>query len=343
MKSPYVNELTPNTDVSAVFLVEYKEVRQKRSGEPYLILTLSDKTGDLEAKMWDNAAAVADAFDRDDFVRVRGQVQIFQNKPQFTVHRLQRIPDREIEIADFLPSSKRDSQEMFAELHGIVASLSNPYLKALLAAFFADGDIAKAFRTAPAAKTVHHAYIGGLIEHVLSMCKLARATAAHYEDIDLDLLLTGVILHDIGKIRELSYERTFGYSTEGQLLGHIQIAIRMLGEKIRAVPGFPPKLRLLLEHMILSHHGSLEFGSPRVPLFPEAMLLHQLDNLDAKMNTLKTVVEGCSRVDGEWTGYVSSLERALLKKQKFLEEPRPAAAEPPSSPFAEALEKAVRE
>jgi len=343
VKSPYVNELTPDTDVSAVFLVEYKEVRQKRSGEPYLILTLSDKTGDLDAKMWDNAASVADAFDRDDFVRVRGQVQIFQNKPQFTVHRLQRIPDHEIEIGDFLPSSKRDSQEMFAELHGVVSGLSNPYLKALLAAFFADGEIAKAYRTAPAAKTIHHAYIGGLIEHVLSMCKLARATAAHYEDIDLDLLLAGVILHDIGKIRELSYERTFGYSTEGQLLGHIQIAMRMIAEKIRAVPGFPPKLRLLLEHMILSHHGSLEFGSPRVPLFPEAMLLHQLDNLDAKMNTLKTAVEGCSKVDGEWTGYVSSLERALLKKQKFLEEPRPAVVEPPSSPFAEALEKAVRE
>lgn len=344
MKSPYVSELTPNTDVSAVFLVEYKEVRQKRSGEPYLILTLCDKTGDLEAKMWDNAAAVADAFERNDFIRVRGQVQIFQNKPQFTIHRLQRIADHEVEIADFLPSSKRDGHEMFTELHGVVASLSNQYLKALLAAFFVDKEIAKAYRTAPAAKSVHHAYIGGLIEHVLSMCKLARMTAAHYEDIDVDLLLTGVILHDIGKIYELSYERTFGYSTEGQLLGHIQIAMRMLGEKIRAVTGFPPKLRMLLEHMILSHHGALEFGSPRVPLFPEAMLLHQLDNMDAKMNTLKTAVDGCSRVEGEWTGYVNSLERSLLKKEKFLEEPRAAVvASPGISAFAEALSKAVKE
>lgn len=344
MKSPYVSELTPNREIDAIFLVEFKEVRQKRSGEPYLSLTLSDKTGGLDAKMWDNAAAVADAFDRDDFVRVKGLIQVFQNRPQLTVHKLQKIEDREVDLSDFLPASKRDPREMFAELHGIIAAMKNPHLKALLAAFFADSQIAAAFQKAPAAKSVHHAYVSGLMEHVLSMAKLATMTAGHYDDIDADLLMTGVILHDIGKIRELTYERSFGYSTDGQLLGHIQIAMAMLAEKIRAVPGFPPKLRTLLEHMILSHHGALEYGSPKVPLFPEAMLLHLLDNLDAKMNTVRTNIEGDTRMSGEFTGYVNSLDRSLLKKSKYLGEGTPAPAAPSSSsPFAEVLSKAIKD
>lgn len=350
-----MSELAPDQEITAIFLVQYKEVRQKRSGEPYLSLTLSDKTGDLDAKMWDNAAPVIETFDRDNFVRVKGLVQIFQNRPQLTVHKLQYVGDHEVDISDFLPASKRDPKEMFAELHGVVTSISNPYLKGLLAAFFADEEIARLFRTAPAAKTVHHAFIGGLIEHVLSMCKLARMTAAHYEGIDLDLLLTGVILHDIGKIRELSYERTFGYSTEGQLLGHIHIAMRMIGEKIRAVPGFPPKLRLLLEHMILSHHGALEYGSPKLPQFAEAMLLHQLDNLDSKMETIRAAVANDDRVEGEWTGYVNSLERSLLKKQKFLEERNeaqaasaskqvaPTASPSANTPFGEKLAQVLQD
>ena len=320
MKSPYVSDLAPNQDISAIFLVQSKEVRQKRTGEPFLSLTLADKTGNIDAKMWDNVSAVAETFDRDDFVQVKGLVQVFQNRRQLTIHRLQFVSDKDVDLADFLPASRRDVQEMFSELHGIVMGMSNPYLKGLLAAFFADEDIARAYRVAPAAKSVHHAYIGGLIEHVLSMCKLAKMTAAHYEGIDGDLLLAGVILHDIGKIRELSFERTFTYTTEGQLIGHIQIALRMVAEKIRAVPGFPPKLRMLLEHMILSHHGSLEFGSSKVPQFAEAMLLHQIDNMDSKMETFRNSVAMDDRVDGEWTGYISSLERAILKKDKFLEE-----------------------
>jgi 3'-5' exoribonuclease len=333
LKSPYVSELAPNQEITAIFLVQFKEVRQKRTGEPYLILNLIDKTGGLDAKMWDNAAPVVDTFERDDFIRVRGLVQIFQNRPQLTVHRLKRVEDHEVDLADFLPASKRDPAEMFRELAGIVGAIGNPYLRALLAAFFADDEIARLYRTAPAAKAVHHAYIGGLIEHVLSMAQLARMTAAHYSNIDLDLLLAGVILHDVGKIRELCYDRTFGYTTEGQLLGHIYIAMRMLSEKIRAVPGFPPKLRMLLEHMILSHHGALEFGSPKVPLFAEALLLHLIDNMDSKMETLRHGLDGDDRVEGEWTGYISPLDRSLLKKDRFLD-PAPSIPQPALAPVA---------
>ena len=239
MKTPYVSELEPNQLVQGVFLVQHKEIRQKKTGEPYLSLTLADRSGDLDAKMWDNVPEVMDTFERDCFLKVKGMVQLFQNKPQLTIYRLQLLAETEIDIADFLPASKRDRDEMFAELKGWIASMTNPHLKALIETIFADEAVALAYRTAPAAKSIHHGWIGGLIEHVLSVCQLAKVTAAHYPDIDFDLLLTGVILHDIGKIRELTYARSLGYSTEGQLIGHISIGVRMVEDALRQLPGFP--------------------------------------------------------------------------------------------------------
>ncbi len=341
MKSPYVSELQPNQVVTGVFLVQHKDVRQKKSGEPYLSLVLSDRTGDLDAKMWDNAAEVMDTFDRGAFVRIKGLLQIFQNRPQFTVHKLQPVAESEAEASDFFPASKRDRDEMFLELRGWIAGVANPHLKALLETIFADPEIASAYRTAPAAKTVHHAWLGGLIEHVLSLCHLAKFTAAHYPGIDFDLLLAGVLLHDIGKIRELTYVRGVGYSTEGQRLGHINIGVGIVQEKLRLLPDFPPKLRDLLLHMILSHHGELEYGSPKVPVFAEALLLHHLDNLDSKMECVRGGIEKDRQVDGEWTGFISALDRSVLKKQKYLSEEPPAipATQPPpaQAPAAEAI------
>ena len=348
MKSPYVNELEQNQTITGSFLVHYKDVRQKKSGEPYLSLTLADRTGELDAKMWDNAADVLDTFKRDDFVKVKGLLQVFQNKPQLTVHKIQPLSESEVDFADFFPASKRDRDEMFLELRSWIASMSNPHLKGLLNAIFADEAVALAYRTAPAAKTVHHAWLGGLIEHVLSLCTLAKFTAAHYPDVDFDLLLAGVILHDLGKITELTYARGFGYSTEGQLLGHIIIGMRMVEDKLRQMPDFPLPLRDLLLHMILSHHGEMEYGSPKIPMFAEAMLLHHLDNLDSKMELIRGMVERDRFVEGVWTGYSTALDRSLLKKQKFLNpEPPPAPPPPkpapvnPSSPFAAKLNQAL--
>ncbi len=359
MKTPYVNELPANQPVNGTFLVSHKEVRQKKSGEPYLSLTLSDRTGELDAKMWDNASEVLATFDRDDFVRVKGLLQVFQNRPQLTIHKIQPVADSEVDAADYFPASKRDREEMFRELKAFIAGMTQPHLKALLEAIFADEAIAAAYRTAPAAKTVHHNWIGGLIEHVLSMCQLARFAAAHYQDIDFDLLLAGVILHDLGKIHELTYARSFGYSTEGQLLGHITIGLRMVDDKLRLIPDFPAPLRDLLLHMILSHHGELEFGSPKVPLFPEALLLHHLDNLDSKMECMHAQVEKDRLVEGVWTGFNPALGRSALKKHKFLEPVQPAgsntagsAPQPdaarqrqvePSSPFASLLKNALKD
>ena len=320
MKSLYVGTLVPNDVVTAQFLVLSKEIRQKKTGEHYLSLHLSDRTGEIDAKMWDNVAEVMHTFERDDFIKVKGLVQVYQNRSQFTVHKLRRLDDDEVEFADYFPCSDLDVNEMFAELQGIVSSVQNPHLRALLQAVLADPEIAIKFKMAPAAKNIHHACRGGLLEHVLSLCSLSRATAAHYRDIDLDLLIAGAVLHDIGKVDELSYARSFSYSSEGQLLGHIIIGLRMVGRKFDALPDFPPKLRTLVEHMIISHHGELEFGSPKIPVFPEALLFHHLDNLDSKMEAMRSALKRDNSVEGEFTGWIAPLERSLLKKSRYLQE-----------------------
>lgn len=319
MKFPYISELQPNQVATTTLLVHIKDVRQKRTGEPYLSLILGDRTGELEAKMWDNVAEVMDTFDRDDFVRVKGLLQIYQNKPQLTIHKVLKVREAEVDFADYFPASVRDTSEMFVELQAIVAGIGNPHLRALLELFLADQPLMKLFRTAPAAKNVHHAFLGGLLEHVLSMCALCRMTAAHYRFVDSDLLLAGAILHDIGKVAELTYERSFGYSVEGQLLGHIVIGLRMLGDKLNALPSFPPRLRALLEHLIVSHHGELEYGSPKTPLFPEALLLHHIDNLDSKMECMRALLAKDKLADSCWTVYNSTLDRSVLKTAKYLD------------------------
>jgi 3'-5' exoribonuclease len=325
MKSPYVNELEPDRVTTASFLVHSKEVRQKKTGELYLSLLLGDRTGELDAKMWDNVSEVIEAFDRDDFVKVKGLVQIFHNRPQLTIHKLRRMDDSEIEYGDYFPSSKRDSAAMWQELREIVNGMANPHLRGLLNSMLDDEDIGRRYRLAPAAKQIHHAFLGGLIEHVLSLCGLARLVAGHYPSVDRDLLITGVVLHDIGKIYELNYERGFSYSNEGQLIGHITIGMRMVDEKLRALPDFPPTLRMLVQHMILSHHGQLEYGSPKLPQFPEALLLHYLDDMDSKMECMRALIENDRQVDGCFTSYSATLARSALKMERFL---HPAPAEP---------------
>jgi len=370
MKSPYVAELKPNQMFTSTFLVHVKDVRQKKSGDPYLSLLLGDRTGDVEAKMWDNVGEVIETFHRDDFVKVKGLLQIFQNRPQLTIHKMARVLDADVDFTDFFPASSRDPLEMFAELRGIVAGIGNPHLRGLLEAFLEDEPLARMYRTAPAAKHVHHAYLGGLIEHVLSVCGLCREMAAHYPYVDLDLLLTGAILHDVGKVAELTYDRSFGYSAEGQLLGHIVIGLRFLHDKLQRFPEFPPKLRVLVEHLIVSHHGELEFGSPKMPLFPEALLLHHLDNLDSKMECMRQTIAKDRHIEGVWTGYNTALDRSVLKKAQYLAEAVPSAASfesaaepeaaapplpsesephpvagrpaPPATPFAEKLQQAWR-
>jgi 3'-5' exoribonuclease len=330
MKSLFVRELKPDEISTAVFLVSTKEVRQKRSGEPYLSLVLSDRTGEIDSKMWDNVSEIIETFERDDFVKVKGLMQLYNNRPQFTIHKLRRVEEREVDFRDFFPASLQDPEAMWIELRAIVSAIASSHIRNLLNAFLDDPDIAVRYRVAPAAKSIHHAFRSGLLEHVLSLLKLAKLVGGHYGSIDVDLLTAGIVLHDIGKIYELSYDRGFGYSPEGQLVGHIAIAIRMMAEKLRAFPEFPVELRNLIEHMVLSHHGQLEFGSPKVPVFPEALLLHYLDDMDSKMECMRVLIDRDPQAEGYFSTYSSVLGRVALRKTRYLDS-NPGGAIPVST------------
>jgi len=318
-----------NQVITSSFVVASKQAKPKKSGELYLALTLADRTGHIEAKMWDNVTDHIDLFEQDDFIKVRGLINKFNGRFQLTLHKLRSLEDVEIDFDDYLPRTTKNIDELWQTAAGFVESFRNPYLKALLKAFMADPQIERAYKNAPAAKSLHHAYIGGLIDHVVSLFQLCDLACRNYPGmIDRDLLLTGAFLHDIGKIHELSFSRTFAYTTRGQLLGHMIIELEMLQEKIAAVPGFPAEYKTLLEHLIISHHGKYEFGSPKMPMFPEALMLHYLDDLDSKMESMRAHFE--REPAEEWTSYNPSLERPLLNTQKFLEKLRagedPAAA-----------------
>ena len=325
MKEIYVSDLQPNQIITSTFLVQAKDVRFKKTGEGYLSLSLSDKTGEVEAKIWENVEEFAPLFERDDFIKVKGAVQVFRKKPQLTVHKLRRLEETEVDLGDFFPRSARDPEEMWQELEAVAAAIQNPHLGALLSKIIGDPEIATRLRQAPAAKTLHHAYIGGLLEHILSLCRLAKLVLQNYPGLDEDLVIAGVLLHDLGKIYELSYARSFGYTSDGQLLGHMILEIEILHKKLADMPDFPRPLQTLLEHLIISHHGQYEFGSPKLPMFPEALLLHYIDDLDSKLQGMQTLIAKEAALEGDWTGFLPSLGRPLLKVSKFLENAPEAA------------------
>jgi 3'-5' exoribonuclease len=320
-----------NKIVTSTFVVVAKQIKPKKTGEPYLALTLGDRSGQLEAKMWDNVEEVLEAFEQDDFLKVKGLINKYKQRFQLTIHKLRKLGDSEIEFADYLPKTTKDIDELWKTLSDFVSGFQNQYLKTLVQAFMADPEIAAAYRNAPAAKTLHHAYIGGLLDHVVSLFRSCDLISRNYPHINRDLLLTGAFLHDIGKIHELTYNRSFSYTTKGQLLGHLIIELEMLQAKLIQVPGFPEELKTLVEHLIISHHGQYDFGSPKLPMFPEALMLHYLDDLDSKMEAMRAHFERESSLDGPWTSYNASLGRPLLNTEKFLAPKKPATAEEPAS------------
>jgi 3'-5' exoribonuclease len=321
MKEPYIADLAKyeNQAITGFFAVASKQVRSKKDGSRYFALTLSDRTGQIESRMWETAE-VGD-FVAGDVVKVRAQVCRYKEFLQLNIERIRKALPDEFNLSDYVPRTERNIDKLWAELNGYVESLTDLHLKALLRSFLDDADIAAAFREAPAAKSMHHAWIGGLLEHVVSLLGIADLAAKHYQ-VHRDLLLTGAILHDIGKLRELRWGTSFDYSIEGQLLGHITIGVALIDRKIAALPDFPPALRVLVEHLVLSHHGKYEFGSPKLPMIPEAVLLHYLDDMDAKMQTLNTEFArnvAAGREAGEVTEWVRSLERPLLNTTPFLD------------------------
>ena len=335
MKKNYVSDLKANDWVTDFFLVQSKEIRLKRqSRDKFLALRLADRSGQIEAKMWDNVEKFADVFEQDDCIKVEGVVEVFRDRPQLSIRRLRAAKEHEIDLAELMPHTKRDIDAMFAELTAAIDGFENQDLQRLMRAFFEDPEIAERFRKAPAAKALHHGFIGGLLEHVVSLLNLARSIAANYAYLDRDLLQTGVLLHDIGKIYELGYQRSFFYTDEGQLLGHIAMAVSMVDRKCAELNDFPPKLKALIQHMLLSHHGKYEFGSPKLPMFPEAMALHYLDDLDSKLESMRASIAETAP-ETAWSGFNPSLQRAVLGKEAYLAEKPEAPVEPPPPPPAQ--------
>jgi 3'-5' exoribonuclease len=308
-----------NKVITSSFVVVSKQVKPKKSGEPYLALTLGDRTGQLEAKMWDNVEEFIDVFEQDDFLKVKGLINKYKNRFQLTIHKLRRMQEAEIDFSDYLPKTKKDVDELWRTLTDFVSGFDDPHLKSLVELFLADPEITERYRMAPAAKTLHHAYIGGLLDHVVSLFRSCDLMCRNYPQINRDLLLTGAFLHDIGKIYELTYNRSFTYTTRGQLLGHMIIELEMLQDKLQRLPGFPANLKTLLEHLIISHHGQYDFGSPKLPMFPEALMLHYLDDLDSKMEAMRAHFEREADLEGPWTSYNASLGRPLLNSAKLLQ------------------------
>ncbi|HKW17438.1 MAG TPA: HD domain-containing protein [Terriglobales bacterium] len=315
-----------NKVVVSSFVVTSKQVKPKKSGDPYLALTLADRCGQIEAKMWDNVEDALEAFEQDDFLKVKGLLNKYKNRFQLTIHKLRKLGDSEVDFADYLPKTTKDVDELWRTLGTFVDSFQDASLKALVRSFMSDPDIANAYRSAPAAKTLHHAYIGGLLDHVVSLFRSCDLICRNYSQINRDLLLTGAFLHDIGKIHELTYNRSFSYTSRGQLLGHMIIELEMLQKKISHIANFPDELKTLLEHLIISHHGEYEFGSPKLPMFPEALVLHYLDDLDSKMESMRAHFERESENESSWTSYNASLGRTLLNTAKFLKKNETAVA-----------------
>jgi 3'-5' exoribonuclease len=312
MKSQFVADLAPGTRLETTFLIHSKERKTASNGRPYLDLELRDASGVIKAKVWD-----CDRLDQDvepeDFVWVQGNVDAYRGTPQVVVAKLRRCRDEEIDPRDYLPRSKRDPEEMYAALLDRVRRLAEGPVRALLLAVFEDPAIAEKYKLAPAAMSYHHAYLGGLLEHALSLIELGDAVCDHYPSLRRDLVLAGLLLHDIGKIEELAFRRGLRYTTRGQLLGHITIGLEIVNEKMRAIPDFPAGVRDQLEHIILAHHGELEFGSPKEPAFPEALAVHALDNLDSKLDSMRVQYEADKNREGDFTARNPALKRELLK------------------------------
>ena len=322
--------LGANDRFQSTFLVQSKEVRQKKSGDPFLSMRLADRTGSIDSKMWDNVPAVAETFEAGDFVDVRGKVQVFNGYHQIIALRLQVIPETELYLGDFVPHTEFDIEKMYEGILSTIEGFSDRSLKGLMLGIFRDPEFAARYKRAPAARGMHHARIGGLLEHVSSVLQLAKLVASHYRDINSDLLACGVLMHDVGKIFELTSDRSFDYTDEGRLLGHIAIGSAWLERRCDEIEGFPSRLKTLLLHMVLSHHGKLEFGSPQVPLFPEALALHFVDDLDSKLEMMRAARAEMSE-GATWSSYHKGLGRFILDKDAFLRGGEPPVRRRPAA------------
>lgn len=309
----YIETFHEGNHISDIYLCKTKQIQLTKTGKEYGNLILQDKTGTIEAKIWDLSSPGVGEFDAMDYVHIEADVTLFQNANQLNVRRIRTAREGEYVEADYLPVSKKEIGKMYEELLGFVRSVKNPWLNQLLSGYFVeDKEFARAFQFHSAAKTVHHGFVGGLLEHTLSVVKLCDYYAGYYKTLNRDLLLTAAMFHDIGKMQELSRFPENDYTDDGQLLGHIMIGTEMISERIRQIPDFPPRLASELKHCILAHHGELEYGSPKKPALLEALALNFADNTDAKMETMIEALAVGGTNKG-WLGYNRLLETNIRK------------------------------
>lgn len=342
MTKTFINELSEGMTVESVFLVNHKSLLKDKNGKPYLNVQLGDRSGFIEGRIWERALQFNQGFSKLDYVRLKGNVVTFQGHLQLNVQDIQTIPIDSISRDDFLPHTTRDIDEMYQELLGICReSFQNPQVKNLILTILEDEEMAPLFKRAPAAKSNHHAWIGGLLEHVLQLVKVGRDVLPHYPAANGDLVLAGLILHDFGKIYELSAERSLDYTDRGQLVGHLIISVEILLKKSAAQPDFPEKILHHLEHILLSHHGHLEFGSPKEPMTLEALMVHHLDNMDSKLQGFLDTLAKEREGDSHWAAPGFLFKRPLYKKTQadMGIKPSPSAATKPTPAPAAPAEK----
>jgi len=318
MPRRYIQHLKDGENLDEIYLVSEKQLRANRNGNLYIQVELRDRTGAISGRLWNAGEQLFRTFDEGDFLQIKGKVQLFQGSLQVILNQLDRVDSGKVELADFLPHTEHDVSKLLERMRGILLKLTNPHLRALIECFMMDEQFVEAFCKSPAGVRNHHAYLGGLLEHVVQLLDLAERVLPIYPQLDRDLLLTGIFLHDAGKVRELSYGRVFSYTDQGQLIGHLVIGVEMLNEKVAKVSDltgepFPNELLLRLKHMIVSHHGTYEFGSPKLPMTPEAIALHHLDNFDAKVHSFTRDIRDDRNQESSWTPYNQSLQRRLFK------------------------------
>jgi len=315
-KTQYSKSIREHDRVSNPFLIKYSAVATGKTGKPYMNIILTDKTGDIEARVFDNVPKFNAQAVKDTFVQVEGQAQGFNGRIQIHIKDLQVLREDEIEAEEFLPPSFLNAEKIYGELKAIVESMQDPHYRALMQAILIDdAEIVLLLKKAPAAKSIHHAYPVGLLEHVVSIAKMLDFLAAHYSPyINRDLLLLGGFMHDLAKIWELQFERTTDYTTEGRLIGHLVMGVELIEKKAQAIGGIPEEKKLLAKHMVLAHHGKLEYGSPKEPACIEALIVHMIDDLDSKVNAIRVFTENDSQ-PGMWTLLNKQFERYFYKPE----------------------------
>ncbi len=311
MQHIWIKDIEENVKVKGNYLVKSKVIAQTRQGNSFLTLTLGDRTGTVEARVWDRVEEISTQFKEGDIVTITGQASTYRNQIQIQINELKQNKSP-VDPAIFQESTSKDITQMLSELLKLANRIKNRHLRILIESFMADHQFISQFKKAPAAKNFHHSYLGGLLEHTLSVSQMAIIVAEHYPDLDGDLLLSGAILHDIGKIDELNFELNIEYSDKGRLLGHIVLGVLMVEEKLKILKDFPSELALLLRHLILSHHGEFDFGSPKRPKFLEAFALHLIDDMDAKINGLSRLLKD-DKQEGSWTVFNNLFQRYFFK------------------------------